>query len=126
MPLTAIQHTHMLVAVLFLASYLYKVILFFGNDKPKFERYRKSTLIPENVLATLFLLTGFYLVFQKDVFSSEYYTPWFHIKLTLALVAIPLGIVGFKKSNKVLVGLSAAMFLAVLLLALINGTSNYL
>jgi len=126
MPLIAIQHTHMWIAILFLGSYLYKTALFFGSDKDKFEKYRKATLIPENVLATIFLLTGFYLVWQKSAFSNEQYVPWFHIKFTLAIVAIPIGIVGFKKSNKMLVAISALMFIAVLLLALINGTSGYL
>ena len=126
MPLIAVQHIHMWFAIFFLASYLYKTALFFGSNKPKFEKYRKATLIPENVFATVFLLSGFYLVWQKGAFSNPTYTPWFHIKFTLAILAIPIGIVGFKKSNNMLVGLSALMFIAVLLLALINGTSDYL
>jgi uncharacterized membrane protein SirB2 len=121
-----IQHTHLLVAVLFLSSYLYKTILYLGPDKQKFEKYRKATLIPENILATLFLLTGLYMVFTRDIFTNPAFTPWFHIKFTLALVAIPLGIVGFKKSNRMLIILSATMFLVVLFLALVNGSSNFL
>jgi uncharacterized membrane protein SirB2 len=121
-----IQHTHLLVAVLFLSSYLYKTILFLGPDKQKFEKYRKATLIPENILATLFLLTGLYLVYTKGAFSNSFYTPWFHIKFALAILAIPVGIIGFKKSNRMLIILSATMFLVVLFLALVNGSSNFL
>lgn len=121
-----IQHTHLLVAVLFLTSYLYKTILFLGPDKQKFEKYRKATLIPENILATLFLVTGLYMAFTRHLFSNPAFTPWFHIKFTLVILAIPIGIVGFRKSNRTMVILSAVMFLAVLFLALVNGTSNLL
>jgi uncharacterized membrane protein SirB2 len=43
---------------------------------------------------------------------------WLQLKITLVVLAIPLGVIGFKKQNKILVGLSALFFIYVLLLAL--------
>jgi succinate dehydrogenase/fumarate reductase cytochrome b subunit len=42
----------------------------------------------------------------------------FHLKLTLVILTIPLGIIGFKKNNKALVALSMLSLLAVLVIAL--------
>jgi uncharacterized membrane protein SirB2 len=126
MNISVIQQIHMWSAILYVISYLYKSTLFLANSRIKYEQYRKATLIPESVLATVFLVSGLYVLFSKGGFSNPYFIPWVHIKFTIVLLAIPVGIVGFKKNNKVLVILSLAAFIAALLLGLINGSSNYL
>jgi hypothetical protein len=45
---------------------------------------------------------------------------WLDPKITLALIAIPLGIVGFKKENKIMVILSLAFFLVSLVIGLMH------
>lgn len=115
MDYTLLKHTHMFFACLYLLSYLIKTILFFGGNVDVFRSYKKKTIIPESILATLFLATGIWLLAQAGFGSLG---SWFHLKLTLVIAAIPLGIVGFKKENKLLVGLSTACFIYVLALAL--------
>jgi uncharacterized membrane protein SirB2 len=105
----------MFFACLYLLSYLIKTILFFGGNIEVYRSYKKKTIIPESVLATLFLATGIWLLVQV---GFEALGPWFHLKLSLVIAAIPLGIIGFKKENKILVGLSTAFFIYVLALAL--------
>ena len=45
---------------------------------------------------------------------------WLDPKIMLALIGIPLGIVGFKKENKKLVGLSLVFFLIALIIGLLH------
>lgn len=111
----ALKHTHLLFACLFLLSYVIKTILFFGSNLEVFRSYKKKTIIAESVLATLFLITGVWLLTQVGFAALG---PWFHLKLTLVVLAIPIGIIGFKKENKIMVGLSTLFFLYVLGLAL--------
>ena len=110
-------HTHWLCIGAFLLSYLIKSVLFFSGNKEKFLAFKKKTIAIESILATGFLITGIWMliILQKTTggqWMSE--NGWFHIKLTLVILAIPLGIVGFKKENKVLAGMSLLFFLYVL------------
>jgi uncharacterized membrane protein SirB2 len=111
------KHLHMTFAIVFLLSYLIKTILFFTN-KEGFRSYKAKTLIPETLASVGFLATGIYMAFFTIGMASL--PGWFHLKLTLVILGIPLGIVGFKKENKVLVFLSALFFSYVLALAFIK------
>lgn len=51
--------------------------------------------------------------------TSETYSHMLDPKITLALVAIPLGIIGFRKNNKILVALSLIMFYIAFAIGLI-------
>ena len=103
--------------------YLIKAYLFLAGSPESFQNWRKKTLIIENVFAVGFLATGIYMLTQNGGFLKM---GWFHIKLTLVVLAIPLGIVGYKKSNKALVFISAIFFLVVLATALYHGSSQLL
>jgi uncharacterized membrane protein SirB2 len=107
-------HFHWLFIALFLASYLIKSFLFLSNSN-LFEKYRKNTLIPESIFSAGFLITGIIMLLQIGFAGLG---GWFHLKLTLVIVSIPLGIVGFKKKNKALVSISAVIFIYVFALAL--------
>jgi mono/diheme cytochrome c family protein len=59
-------------------------------------------------LGGLIILTGSYLMFIQPVIES-----WLYIKFAVVIAAIPLAIVGFKKSNKVLVTISLLAFIGL-------------
>lgn len=107
-------HIHWLFVALFLTSYLIKAFLFLTNSN-LYEKYRKNTLIPESIFSAGFLISGIVLLTQIGFAGLG---GWFHMKLTLVILSIPIGIIGFKKKNKALVAISAIIFLYVLALAL--------
>ncbi len=115
-------HLHLGFAVLFLLSYSIKSILFLSGNKEAFLSFKKKTLVIETIFSVGFLVCGFILIYMLIGFDS--YTPevhkWLDAKIGLALIAIPLGIVGFKKENKVLVGLSLLFFIVALILGLMH------
>lgn len=115
MDLTAVKHIHILCVVVFLVSYLIKTGLLFAGKQDTFARFRKKTLVPEMIFATLFLITGVYMLVQLGMASLG---GWFHLKLTLVILAIPLGILGFKKESKPLALASTLVFVYVFFLAL--------
>jgi uncharacterized membrane protein SirB2 len=106
--------------ILFLLSYIPKCILFLAGNA-NFSNFKKKTFIIETIFSVLFLVSGIYLlIFRiKTGYPPEYHK-WLDPKITLALLAIPLGIVGMKKNNKILVALSLLFFIAVLVLGLLN------
>ena len=115
MSIVAIKHIHILCVVIFLISYFIKTGMLLSGKNQALEGFRKKTLIPENIFAVLFLITGVYMLAQL---GFKQLGGMFHLKLTLVILAIPLGIVGFKKSNKLLATLSTLMFVTVFFLAL--------
>lgn len=113
-------HLHLLFAVLFLISYSIKSILFLSGNKEQFLNYKKKTILIETLFSIGFLVFGFW-VFMFHIKSGAYASMhWLDPKITLAILGIPLGIVGFKKENKKLVGLSLAFFLVALIIGLLH------
>jgi hypothetical protein len=45
---------------------------------------------------------------------------WLDPKITLALLAIPVGIIGFKKENKIMVTTSLVFFIVALIIGLMH------
>lgn len=116
-----IKHIHYLFIAIFLLSYIIKSILFLAGKNEAFANFKKKTIIFETLMAVGFIVTGVIMLVQNQQISDGAWmkaSGWFHLKLTLVVLAIPLGIVGFKKGNKILVALSALFFIYVLLLAL--------
>ena len=103
---TGLKHLHLLLIFLFVASIMIKALLLLINQQ-KFESYRKKTKVPEMVITMLFLVTGVIMIFTKGWGGLHYF---FHIKLFIMLIAIPLAIIGFKKKNKILGLISAFLF----------------
>ena len=102
-----ILHTHYLVVTLFLLLYVVKTILLLSDKKELLARFTKATRIGEMVVSVLFLITGIYLMTQMPAVPALIW-----IKLVLVFASIPLAIVGFKRSNKILATLSLVMIIA--------------
>lgn len=102
-----ILHTHYLVVTLFLLIYVVKTILLLSNKNDLLANFSKKVKVPEMIVSFLFLLTGIYLTTQLS-FGGKY-DYLFIIKIVLVLGSIPVAIIGFKKSNKILAALSLLM-----------------
>jgi uncharacterized membrane protein SirB2 len=109
-----IKHTHTLLVTLFLLSSLVKTFILLADKKEMLGNYRQKLIIPEMILAILLLATGLYM--WHDIGWGDM-AGWFHLKITLVVLAIPLGIVGFRKQNKILSTLSTLMLVYVFVLA---------
>lgn len=110
-----ILNAHIIIVTLYLLNYFIKSSLFLFGNKETFRTYRKRTMWVEMVFPLLFIATGLYNLFNMGGFSVV--GGWFHMKLTLVLLSIPIGIVGMKKENKLLVVLSLLILLYVYALA---------
>lgn len=97
-------HTHYLVVTLFLLIYVIKTILLLSDKNDLLANFTKKIRIPEMVISALFLITGIYLSTQLP-FGGKY-DYLFYIKVVMVLTSIPLAVIGFKKSNKILAALS--------------------
>jgi uncharacterized membrane protein SirB2 len=102
-----ILHTHYLVVTLFLLIYVVKTILLLSDKNDVLARFTKFIRIPEIIVSVLFLGTGIYLMTQLPSIPGLIW-----IKLILVFASIPVAIVGFKKSNKILAALSLVMITA--------------
>ncbi len=97
-------HTHYLVVVLFLLIYVIKTILLLSDKKDLLARFTKFVKVPEMIVSFLFLITGIYLATQLP-FGGKY-DYLFFIKIAMVLISIPIAVIGFKRSNKILAALS--------------------
>lgn len=102
-------HTHVTVVLLFLIFFLVKAIMLFIGKREQLARLRAKTKFVDIILGTLIIITGGYLA---SVYGSNMPT-WLITKIVLVLVAVPLGIVGIAKSNKLLAALSLLIFIYV-------------
>jgi uncharacterized membrane protein SirB2 len=102
-----ILHTHYLVVTLFLLIYVVKTILLLSDKNDVLTRFTRFIRIPEIIVSVLFLGTGIYLMTQLPSIPGLIW-----IKLILVFASIPVAIVGFKKSNKILAALSLVMITA--------------
>jgi len=97
-------HTHTLVVTLFLLIYVIKTILLLSNKNELLEKFSKKVKVFEMIVSALFLITGVYLATQLPLGGKFDYL--FYIKVGMVLAAIPIAIIGFKRSNKILAALS--------------------
>ncbi|PBQ30823.1 hypothetical protein CNR22_03210 [Sphingobacteriaceae bacterium] len=102
-----ILHTHYLVVVLFLLIYVIKTILLLSNKNDLLATFTKKIKVVEMIVSFLFLITGVYLATQLP-FGGKY-DYLFYIKIILVLASIPVAVIGFRKSNKILAALSLLM-----------------
>ncbi len=110
----AIFYTHLVAVNLFLLIYLLKTILLVANKNEALAKFTKINKVPEMIISTLFLLSGIYLLTQIGT------TTLLIIKIVIVMLSIPVAIIGFKKSNKVLAVLSLVMIIAAYGLAEMN------
>ena len=102
-------HVHFGFAALFLISYTIKSAFFLTGKREAFLSYKKKTLIVETLFSVGFLVSGIILAYMLIGFGG--WQHWLDPKITLALIGIPVGIVGFKKENKTMVAVSLAFLL---------------
>jgi mono/diheme cytochrome c family protein len=107
-----VLHTHVLVIVLFLILFAAKALMLFMNKHKRLDKMKRYTKALDIVFGILILVTGGYLVYLYNGIPS-----WLIIKIVLVLVAIPLGIIGIKRHNKLLTALSLAIFFYVYAIA---------
>lgn len=110
----ALFYTHLVSVNLFLLIYLIKTILLVANKNEGLTKFTKATKVPEMIISTLFLLSGIYLLTQVGT------TKMLIIKIVVVLASIPVAIIGFKKSNKVLAVLSLLMIIGAYGMAEMN------
>lgn len=97
-------HTHYLVVTIFLLIYVVKTILLLSNKNDLLAVFTKKVRVFEMIISSLFLITGIYLTTQLP-FGGKYDNLFF-IKVAMVFISIPLAVVGFKRSNKILAALS--------------------
>ncbi len=97
-------HTHTLVVTLFLLIYVIKTILLLSNKSDLLASFSKKVKVFEMIVSALFLVTGIYLATQLPFGGKFDYL--FCIKLVMVFASIPIAIIGFRKSNKMLAALS--------------------
>ncbi len=109
-----ILHTHVLVVTLFVLFLLFKSILLFANKIPLITKVRTKFKMVDPILGVLMLATGGYLLSLYGADAPTYL--W--VKLVIVLIIIPIGIVAFKKENKIMA------LIALLLTFYIYGVSE--
>ncbi len=107
---TGLFHTHKAVVILFVLLYLIKLVLLLMNRRETLARLTKAMKIPEMVISTLFLVTGVVMLVQLPAARIDMLMI---IKIIAVFAAIPLAVIGFKKSNKALALLSFVLLIAV-------------
>ncbi len=108
MSLTAVIKAHEGIVYLFLLLFIVKSFLFLTGKTVPFQVIRAKTKVLDMILGTLVLASGLYLLAVRANVET-----WVIIKLVVVLGAIPLAIVGFKKENKMLVGLATLAFVSI-------------
>jgi uncharacterized membrane protein SirB2 len=102
-----IKNIHVTVVLLFLLIYIVKTFLLLTDKKEQLAKFTNIFRIPEMIISVLFLITGIYLLFQIPEINSLMI-----IKIIVVFISIPLAIIGFKKSNKVLASLALIFIIA--------------
>lgn len=109
---TLLAKIHYISALLFLILYVVKLILLFTNKKA-LQSMTSVTKVPEMIISTLFLVSGVWLLVILGGIKL------FHIiKLVFVFLAIPLGVIGFKKQRHF------AAILSVLFIVLAYGLAE--
>ncbi len=96
---TTALHIHFTLIICFLIFFAFKAVLLFTNKKELLGKIRDKTKIIDILLGVGVLASGLFLAINFIGFKQG----WIHVKLTLLLIAIPLGIVGMRKEKKMLV-----------------------
>lgn len=95
---------HLISVNLFLLIYLVKTLLLLFNKNNLLASFKKYTKVLEMIVSVTFLGTGLYMFLQIGAIKNMQI-----IKLLLIFAAIPLAVIGFKKSNKILASIAFLM-----------------
>lgn len=111
----SIYTTHKIVVVLFLLIYLIKTILLLANKTEQLAKFSRLFKIPEIIVSFLFLASGIYMLTQQPEINKLMI-----FKLIAVFASIPIAIIGFKRSNKVLASLAMLLIIGAYGLAEVN------
>ncbi len=114
---TQLLNAHKGIIYLFLGWMIIKTLLMILMEQNKFTSFRSKTKIIEIVLGSLILISGAWLF----TLSGNKDEGWLHAKMTIAILAIPLAIVGFRKYKIGLVASSLVLFSYVFWVATFKG-----
>ena len=96
----AMLHTHEGLVGIYILLFLIKLILLLTGSKTSLANFRKKTkVVGEMVLPTLFIIAGIILLIGSPNFLSQ---PWMLAKFALVIVATVLGMITFKRNNAAL------------------------
>lgn len=113
--ITGIKHTHVLLVFVFVIGFFYKSILLFLGKDESLEKFRSKTkVVLDMVVPTLFIILGIIMLVHMGMKNMG---GWFHLKLTLVVISVPLGIVAMRKKSKVLTAITCLIFVYLILLA---------
>src|SRR6266542_2185561 len=94
-----ILHTHELFITLYILVFTIKLVLLILNRETALANFRKKTkVVGEMVLPTLFLVSGIYLTIITNTWGNT----WFLIKLSLIIISIFTGIITFRTNSRIL------------------------
>ena len=97
---------HHIIISLFLLIYVIKTFMLLTNKKELLQNFSSKIKVPDIAISFLFLVTGILMIWMK-----ENITTFQILKIIIVLSAIPVAIVGFKKSNKLLAILSLLLII---------------
>lgn len=97
---------HHIIISIFLLIYVIKTFLLLTNKKESLQKFSSKIKVPDITISFLFLVTGILMILMK-----ENITTFQIIKIIIVLSAIPVAIVGFKKSNKLLAIISLLLII---------------
>jgi cytochrome c553 len=97
---------HKISVIVFLLIYLIKTILLVANQNEKLEGFKKMTKVLEMVVSALFFVSGVWMLIEGGSIKMFQI-----IKIVIVLASIPVAVIAYKKSNKVLAVLSLFMII---------------
>lgn len=97
-------HLHTTVVILFLIFYVIKTYLLLANKTEQLTTFRAKTKIFDIIFGSLMVITGIGLIIiRQNPQTPEFDIEAYHIvKILVAFASIPVGIIAFKKGNKIL------------------------
>jgi cytochrome c6 len=111
---------HVIAVNIFLVIYLIKTVLLFTSQS-KLDAFTKRFKVIDMLVSTLFLITGIWLYAILGSIKTFQI-----VKLACVLVAIPIGIIGFKKHKKVLAFISLLLVVTAYGLAEMSKSKPYI
>ncbi len=108
-----ILSVHKISAGLFLLIYLVKGIIIFLKNDPFKQKTFKLIKVPEMLISATFLITGLYLLFSIGEPPAYLYG-----KLLLVVLAIPLAVIGQKRSKPLF------LWISILIIVYVFGASE--
>lgn len=105
---TRILDFHVILVSLFILFFLYKTLLLVLGKKSLLYQIRQKTKTLEIGVGVLILATGAYLMNTLSVVPIHLI-----VKIILVVIAIPLGIIGLRRENKIITWIALLLFIYI-------------